>query len=212
MSRSWAPSFFKDSYKGTGEVAIQSYLLTNRNIFLQGEITEETANQFLLQMLYLQSQNQDPIQIFINSCGGSVNAGMAIYDLIQSVNKEVNLYCVGMAASMAAIILAGGQQGHRFILPHSQTMIHEPMISRGVGGSASSIKNISDSMLETRELLTGILSQHTNHSIEEIAEQIAYDHYMNAEETVAFGICDRILTTPFEKIYGGKDYENDQGK
>ena len=126
-----------------------------------------------------------------------MNAGMAIYDMLQSMDMEVNIYCVGIAASMAAIILAGGQQGHRFILPHSRTMIHEPMISQGVGGSASSIKNISDSILQTRELLNGVLCKHTHHTPEEMAKEISYDHYMNAEETVAFGICDRIVTTPF---------------
>lgn len=197
MSQNWVPSFLKESYKGTGEIAIQSHLLTNRTIFLQGKITEETANEFLLQMLYLKSQRDAPIHIYVNSGGGSVNAGMAIYDLIQSMDTEVNIYCVGMAASMAAIILAGGQTGHRFILPHSQTMIHEPMISQGVGGSAGSIKNISDSILKTREMLNGVLSKHTNRSPEEIAEQMAYDHYMNAEESVAFGICDKIVTAPF---------------
>lgn len=204
MSQSWVPSFLKESYKGTGEIAIQSYLLTNRTIFLKGMITEETADEFLLQMMYLKSRRDAPIHIYINSSGGSVNAGMAIYDLIQSMDTEVNLYCVGMAASMAAIILAGGQKGHRFILPHSQTMIHEPMISQGVGGSASSIKNISDSILQTRELLNGVLSKHTNHSPEEIAKQMAYDHYMNAEESVAFGICDKIVAEPFGRIQGIK--------
>ena len=133
MSQSWVPSFLKESYKGGGEIAIRSQLLTDRTIFLQGEITEETANEFLLQMLYLKRQGSEPVNLYINSGGGSVNAGMAIYDMIQSMDMEVNIYCVGIAASMAAIILAGGQQGHRFILPHSRTMIHEPMISQGVG-------------------------------------------------------------------------------
>ncbi len=143
-------------------------------------------------MLYLQQESNEPITIYINSPGGSVNAGLVIYDCIQSSEIEINIICAGMAASMAAIILAGGQKGHRFILPHSKVMIHEPLISHGVGGSATSIKNISDSIIETRELVNNILAKHTGKTLEEINKATSFDNYMNAKEAIEFGLCDEV--------------------
>ena len=105
----------------------------------------------------------------------------------------VYMYCTGMAASMAAVLLAGGQPGRRYILPHSKTMIHEPLLSGGVGGSATSIRNISDSILETRSIVNGILAKHTGKSIKEINKATSYDNYMNAEKSVEFGICDKVV-------------------
>lgn len=192
MSINWIPAFTQESHSGTKEVTLLSQLLTDRNVFIQGEINAETANNFLIQIMYLKKSNE-PVNIFINSGGGEVNAGMFIYDLIQSLEMEVNIYCTGMAASMAAVILAGGQAGHRYILPHSKTMIHEPLLSQGVGGSASSIKNISDSILQTMKLLNGVLSKHTGRTMKELEKATSFDHYMDAEESVAFGICDKVV-------------------
>ena len=115
-----------------------------------------------------------------------------IYDLIQAAPFEVNLYCFGMAASMGAIILAGGKKGHRFILPHSKVMIHEPLIEGGMGGSATSIKKTSDSILETKDILNNILVKHTSKTLDEINEATSFDNYMNAEEAIKFGLCDEI--------------------
>lgn len=194
MEAIWTPAFTQESHGGTKEITVRSHLLTNRRIFLQGEINSCSANEFMQQLMYLEEQGKKPVHIFLNSGGGEVMAGMMIYDLLQSVKIPVNIYCTGMAGSMAAVILAGGQKGRRFILPHSKTMIHEPLISQGVGGSASSIKNISDSILRTREMLNEILCKHTGQALDDIAKATAYDHYMNAEESVAFGICDKIIT------------------
>ena len=105
----------------------------------------------------------------------------------------VNTYCTGLAASMGAVLLAGGQAGRRYILPHSKTMIHEPLISGGVGGSATSIHNISESILKTRDMLNEILAKHTGKSLKEMKKATAFDHYMNAEESVKFGMCDEIV-------------------
>ena len=115
-----------------------------------------------------------------------------IYDAIQGSQLDINMIATGLAASMAAIILAGGQKGRRMILPHSKVMIHEPLIAQGVGGSATSIQNISDSILKTRETVNGILAKHCEKSIEEINDATSFDHYMNAEEAIEFGICDKI--------------------
>jgi ATP-dependent Clp protease protease subunit len=120
-----------------------------------------------------------------------------IYDAIQGCDRVIHMICTGMAASMAAVILAGGQKGQRYILRHSQVMIHEPLIANGVGGSATSIKNISESILETRRIINSILAKHTDKTIEEINEATGFDNLMNAEQAIAFGLCDAIT----EKIY-----------
>lgn len=187
----WVPSIEVESVHGTREVSLTTRHLMNRNIFLNGEINSEMADDFLSQMIYLE-EKKEPITIYIDSPGGEVNAGLVIYDAIQGSNLEINMVCTGMAASMAAVILAGGQKGRRYILPHSKVMIHEPLISNGVGGSATSIKNISDSILKTREMINNILAEHTDKSLEEINKATDHDNYMDAEEAIAFGICDKI--------------------
>jgi ATP-dependent Clp protease protease subunit len=147
--------------------------------------------------MYLEGSGSGDINLYINSGGGEVNAGLMLYDVLQDIKTPINTYCIGMAASMAAVILAGGQKGRRFILPHSKTMIHEPLIAGGAGGSASSIKNIADSILETRSICNSILAKHTGKSIEEIDNATSFDNYMNAEESVAFGLCDSIVSGCF---------------
>lgn len=189
----WIPSIEIESARGTRELALRTRHLMKRRIFLDGPIDRESANDFLSQLLYLEEENSDPIDILINSPGGEVNAGLLIYDAIQGSEAMINLYCIGTAASMAADILAGGQKGRRFILPHSKVMIHEPLIRDGVGGSASSIRNISESILETRDICNGLLAKHTGKTLEEVNEATRFDNYMNAEQTVAFGICDEIV-------------------
>lgn len=189
----WTPAVEVESSHGTREVNLKTKHFGNRIIFLTGEITEETANNFVSEMMYLVQKNK-PVDIYINSPGGSVNAGLVIYDVIQScVGKiDINMYCIGMAASMGAVILAGGQKGRRFILPHSKVMIHEPLIAGGMGGSATSIKKTADSILETKAITNGILAEHTGKTIEEIDEATSFDNFMNAKEAVKFGLCDEI--------------------
>ena len=192
MSNLWTPSIEVESVNGTREVSLTTRHLMNRNVFLQGTIDSDMANQFLSQLLYLEQESEEPVTIYINSHGGEVNEGLVIYDAIQGSNLEINMICTGMAASMAAILLAGGQKGNRYILEHSKVMIHEPLLANGVGGSATSIKNISESILETRKIVNGILAEHTGKSIEEINEATSFDNYMNAKEAIEFGICDAI--------------------
>lgn len=200
MSRLTGPTIEVESAQGIREVSLDTRHLMNRRIFIHGEITDESANEFLSQMLYLEQEADEPITIYINSPGGSVNAGLVIYDCIQSSNLEINIICAGMAASMAAIILAGGQKGHRYILPHSKVMIHEPLLSSGLGGSATSIKNISDSILETREIVNSILAKHTGKSLNEVNQATSFDNYMNADEAIAFGLCDAITMHIYKRI------------
>ncbi len=190
----WIPAIEVESAHGTREVMLTTRHLMNRIIFLNGNIDSDMANVFLSELLYLEESNE-PITIYVDSPGGEVNAGLMIYDAVQGSDLTINMVCTGLAASMAAIIFAGGQKGRRYILPHSKVMIHEPLISNGVGGSATSIKNISDSILETRAILNGILSEHTGKSAKEIDEATSFDNTMNAEDAIKFGLCDSITKT-----------------
>ncbi len=182
-----------ESAEGIRTVSLLTHHMKQRKLFLRGEVTAEMADDFISELLYL-TQTNEPISIYINSPGGSVNAGLVIYDAIRSLEDKVviNMYCTGLAASMGAVILAGGQKGRRFIMPHSKVMIHEPLISGGMGGSATSIKKTAESILETKSITNGILAQHTGKSIKEIDEATSFDNFMNAKEAVEFGICDAI--------------------
>lgn len=187
------PTYIDESSDGRRELPIKPKLMAEGTFFLDGEVTDEMANDFVAEMLYQKGKGNE-VNIFINSPGGSVNAGLVIYDVVQACKGKIpiNMYCTGTAASMAAVILAGGQKGRRYILPHSKCMIHEPLIQRGMGGSATSIKKTADSILETKAITNGILAKHTGKSIEEIDEATSFDNFMNAEEAVEFGICDKI--------------------
>ena len=189
----WIPSVEVEGAHGTREVSLSARHLMDRKIFLTGSIDGELANNFLLQFLYLEQISDEPVTIYINSPGGEVNAGLMIYDTIQGSKLPINMVCAGMAASMAAILLAGGQKGRRYILKHSKVMIHEPLLSNGVGGSATSIRHISESILETRNIVNGILAEHTGKSVKKINDATRFDNYMNAKEAIAFGICDEII-------------------
>ena len=190
----YQPAVERESVNGIQEVSLYTNAFSNRKMFLFGPIDEKTVYTFTAQMLYLMEDEQSPIDIYINSPGGEVNSGLAIYDLIQSCKAPINMYCIGMAASMGALIFAGGKKGHIFMLPHSKVMIHEPLIPNGVGGSASSIKSTADSILQTRELLNGILAKHTGKTLEEINKATDHDNFMTANEAIEFGLCDKVAT------------------
>ena len=188
----WNPTIEVESSHGTREILLNTRHLMNRNIFLNGEIDEAMANSVLSQFLFLEQESNEPITMYVNSPGGEINAGLMIYDIIQSSDLKINMVCTGFAASMAAILLAGGTKGCRYILKHSRVMIHEPLIAHGVGGSATSIRNISESILETRKIVNGILAKHTGKTIDEINKATSFDNFMNAKEAITFGICDAI--------------------
>lgn len=192
MGMFWEPTIEVESSKGIREVSLATRHLMNRCISLNGTIDSEKADSFMSQLLFLESEPEKPVTLYIHSPGGEVNAGLMIYDCLQGSSLTINTICTGMAASMAAIIFAGGQKGRRFILPHSKIMIHEPLISEGVGGSATSIKKVSDSILDTKKTLCEILSKHTGKTVKQIDKAISFDNFMTAEEAVSFGICDEI--------------------
>lgn len=181
------------SSHGITLVPVTSKLLTERKIFIEDEITSASACDIVRSLMLLVKEDPNkPIDIYINSPGGRVDAGLMIYDTLKGMKTEVNLHCIGMAASMAAVILAGGKKGHRYILPHSKTMIHEPLISGGVGGSATSIQRTAESIMETKRLTVELLAKDTGKKEKEIETAVSFDNYMNAEESIAFGLCDSI--------------------
>jgi ATP-dependent Clp protease protease subunit len=186
---------------GRGERAydIYSRLLKERVIFLVGPVTETTANLVVAQMLFLESENPDKdINFYINSPGGSIAAGMAIYDTMQFVKPPISTLCVGMAASMGAFLLAAGEKGKRYALPNSTVMIHQPL--GGFQGQASDIEIHARYILNLRERLNRLMSYHTGKPIEEVARETDRDNFLTAEEALSFGIVDQVLQ---KRVQGG---------
>ncbi|MAT68000.1 MAG: ATP-dependent Clp protease proteolytic subunit [Planctomycetaceae bacterium] len=179
-------------YQRQRQMTLGDLLLENRVIFLQGEIYDGNANELVMKLLYLQSDNRrKDIHFYINSPGGSVTATLAIYDTMQMISPPVATYCVGLAASGGAVLLAGGAKDKRFALPHSKVMIHQP--HGGVGGQVSDIEIQAREIIKTREVLNKILAGHTGKSIEEIHQACDRDYYMSAAEAKEFGVVDDIL-------------------
>src|SRR6186997_1243256 len=182
-------------YQRQRQMTLGDLLLENRVIFLQGEIYDGNANEIVMKLLYLQSENRrKDIHFYINSPGGSVTATLAIYDTMQILSCPVATYCVGLAASGGAVLLAGGTKGKRYALPHAKVMIHQPYGQ--VGGQVSDIEIQADEILKTREVLNQILAQHTGQPHERIAKDTNRDYYMAAIEAKEYGVVDDILTRP----------------
>ncbi|MDR0587429.1 MAG: ATP-dependent Clp endopeptidase proteolytic subunit ClpP [Burkholderiales bacterium] len=180
---------------GRGERAydIYSRLLKERVIFLVGPVEENSANLIVAQMLFLESENPDKdIHLYINSPGGSVSAGLAIYDTMQFIKPDVSTLCTGMAASMGAFLLAAGAKGKRFALPNSTMMIHQPL--GGFSGQASDIEIHAKHILRERERLNRLLSAHTGKSIEDIARDTDRDNFLSAEDACHYGLIDKVLS------------------
>lgn len=171
---------------------IYSRLLEDRIIFLSGEITSELSNLIVAQLLFLEAKNNTkPINLYINSQGGSVDAGLAIFDTINFIACDVSIICVGLAASMAAVLLACGTKGKRFALPNSRIMIHQPL--GGAQGQASDIKIAAEQIIKLKDRINKILSKSTGKSVEQIEEDTNRDYYLTAQEAKEYGIIDAIL-------------------
>lgn len=182
------------SSNGITLMPIETKLLGERKIFIEGKITETSAIEFMKELMLLVSEDKEmPIKIMINTVGGEINSGMLIYDAIQSCQTPLEMYCLGKAFSMGAVIFAGGRPGKRFMFENSEVMIHEPLLGDRVGGSSSSIKYISESLLEIKEKINRIWAKHTGRTIEEIDEATEYDHFFTAEEAIEFGLADKVV-------------------
>jgi ATP-dependent Clp protease, protease subunit len=186
------PMVVEQTARGERAYDIYSRLLKERVIFIVGPIEDHMANLVVAQLLFLESENPDKdISLYINSPGGSVSAGLSIYDTMQFIKPDVTTMCVGQAASMGAVLLAGGAKGKRYCLPHSRMMIHQPLA--GFQGQASDIDIHAREVLETRERLNRILSKHTGQTVERIGKDTDRDNFMGGEAAVAYGLIDRVM-------------------
>lgn len=170
---------------------IYSRLLKDRIILLNGEINDNIANSIVAQLLFLDSENNDDISIYINSPGGSITSGMAIYDTINIIKSDVSTICIGMSASMAAFLLSSGTKGKRYILPNAEVMIHQPL--GGAQGQATEIKIAATRILKLKDKLNKILSKNTNQPLEKIQNDTERDYFLDAEEAKQYGIIDKII-------------------
>ena len=186
------PIVVEQSARGERSYDIYSRLLKERVIFLVGPVDDHTANVIVAQLLFLESENPDKdISFYINSPGGSVTAGMSIYDTMQFISCDVSTMCIGQAASMGALLLAGGAADKRYCLPHSRMMIHQPL--GGVQGQASDIEIHAREILNVRERLNKILAHHTGQSLEKIAQDTDRDNFLSGSEAVEYGLIDKVL-------------------
>ena len=186
------PYVVEQTSRGERSYDIYSRLLKDRIIFLDGEVNNDTASLVVAQLLFLESEDPDKdINLYINSPGGLITAGLAIYDTMQYVKPDVSTICVGMAASMGAFLLAAGAKGKRYALPNAEIMIHQPL--GGAQGQASDIKIQAEHILRLREKLNVILAEKTGQSLEKIAADTERDNYMTAEEAAAYGLIDQVV-------------------
>ena len=186
------PMVVEQTNKGERSYDIYSRLLKDRIIFLGSEITDDEANLVIAQMLFLEADDPDKdIYLYINSPGGSVSAGLAIYDTMQYIKCEVNTICMGMAASMGAFLLAAGAKGKRKALPNSEIMIHQP--SGGASGQASDVKIHAEHIIRTRQKLNEILAERTGKNVEQVAVDTERDNYLSAEAALEYGLIDEII-------------------
>lgn len=187
-------SVLREGSDGLKEISSVAEALSKGIVRVSGEVDSVMADGITEKLIYVEN-NPDirAVNIIINSPGGSVPDGLAIYDQMQNVKKPLNVICTASAYSMGAILLCGGPKGHRYILPHSKVMIHEPLIPQ-TGGNCTAIVKTAESIKQTKQDLIDILAKHTGKTAEEITEAISYDHFLTAEESIEFGLCDKILT------------------
>ena len=188
------PIVVEQTARGERSFDIYSRLLKERVIFLVGQVEDYMANLVVAQLLFLESENPDKdIHLYINSPGGSVTAGMAIYDTMQFIKPDVSTMCIGQAASMGALLLSGGAAGKRYCLPHSRVMIHQPL--GGFQGQASDIDIHAREILSIRDKLNKILAHHTGQSLKKIQQDTDRDNFLSAEQSVEYGLIDKVLTS-----------------
>lgn len=197
------PIVVEQTSLGERSYDIYSRLLKDRVIFLTGPVEDHMANLIVAQMLFLESDNPDKdIHLYINSPGGSVSAGLSIYDTMQFIQPEVSTMCVGHAASMGAVLLAGGAPGKRLVLPHSRIMIHQP--SGGAQGQASDIEIQANEIVRIRKTLNDLLARHTGQDVEIISRDTERDNFMNAQQALEYGLVDKVIETRVDNKSIGK--------
>ena len=188
----YIPAIIRETSEGTARIPIADMMFQRREVWLTGEITSEVADAVISQILHLDAEDPDAeITMYIDSPGGSVTAGLSIYDVMQAVSADIHTVCVGTAGSMAAVLFAAGDR--REILRHGEVMIHDPLVSGGISGSALTVQDKSNRLMDKRKLLCGILAEHTGKSLKQIYKVTGKDTYFGAEEAVEFGLADSIV-------------------
>jgi len=191
-SQIWIPTVIEKTGRGERAYDIYSRLLEDRIVFVGTPITDTVANIVIAQLLFLQKDNKNQeISLYINSPGGYVSDGLAIYDTMQFISCDIATYCIGQAMSMGALLLAAGSEGKRFVLPHARVMLHQP--SGGVGGTAADIERHAEEILKLRHEMNGIFAKHTGQPIERIEEDSDRDFFLNAQEAKAYGLVDEVI-------------------
>ena len=189
------PMVVEQSNRGERSIDFYSRLLEDRIIFLSGQVDDTTSSLVVAQLLYLESKDPDKdIQLYIDSPGGSITAGMAIYDTMQYIKCDVSTICIGMAASMGAFLLAAGAKGKRMALPNSEVMIHQPLIGGGgLSGQTTDIKIYTDHLVKTKEKMNRILSERSGQTYEKVCEDTERDNFMTSQEAMEYGLIDRVI-------------------
>ena len=196
MNNTLIPTVIEQSGRGERAFDIYSRLLKERIIFLVGPVNDHTANLVVAQMLFLESENPDKdIFFYINSPGGSVTAGMSIFDTMNFIKPDVSTLCLGQAASMGAFLLSAGAKGKRFALPNSRIMIHQPLISGGLGGQASDIEIHARELIKIKQKLNEFLAKHTGQPLEKVERDPDRDNFMSAEAAQEYGLIDQVIAT-----------------
>jgi ATP-dependent Clp protease protease subunit len=189
------PMVVEQSGRGERAYDIYSRLLKERIVFLVGPVTDESANLVVAQLLFLESENPDKdIYFYINSPGGSITAGMSIYDTMNFIKPDVSTLCIGQAASMGAFLLSAGQKGKRFALPHSRVMIHQPLIG-GLSGQATDIEIHARELLKIKDLMNELMARHTGKSVEQLRQDTERDNFMSSEQAMDYGLIDKVLSS-----------------
>jgi len=201
------PIVIEQTGRGERSYDIYSRLLRDRIVFLGGAVTDDTANLIVAQLLFLSNENPDAdIHFYVNSPGGSVSAGLAVYDTMQFVRPKVCTYCVGLAASMGALLLLAGAEDNRFVLPNSRVLLHQPLIGGVIEGPATDLGIQAKEMIKTRERLYNIITSHTGQDREKVIRDCERDYWLDAKDAVAYGCADRVLEhIPEDMGKGGKD-------
>ena len=195
------PMVVEQSGRGERAYDIYSRLLKERIVFLVGPVNDATANLVVAQLLFLESENPDKdISLYINSPGGSVTAGMSIYDTMNFIKPDVSTLCLGQAASMGAFLLAAGAKGKRFALPNSRVMIHQPLISGGLGGQASDIEIHARELLKLKQKLNELLAKHSGKKLAQLEKDTDRDNFMSAEEALKYGLIDQVVKSRADAV------------
>lgn len=195
------PMVVEQSGRGERAYDIYSRLLKERIIFMVGPVTDESANLVVAQMLFLESENPDKdIYLYINSPGGSVTAGLSIYDTMNFIKPDVSTLCLGQAASMGAFLLSAGAKGKRFALPNSRVMIHQPLISGGLGGQASDIEIHARELLKLKQKLNELLAKHSGKKLAQLEKDTDRDNFMSAEEALKYGLIDQVVKSRADAV------------